>query len=138
MKMQTLLVGSHFRPPAKAALTSLPAGQELELRPEPENPYDPNAIAVWLDCKTVDRRYDSGLEEALIGSGHDWTEIRSQEMQLHLGYVAATGGKPLANTDYPGNSEVLKALEEGGVLGRAKLGFDPSGKPLVILQKGDL
>ena len=62
------LVGSHFRPPAKALLASLPAGFHLELRPEPLNPYDPNAIEVWLDTHHVDAGTESGerLEETSI------------------------------------------------------------------------
>ena len=65
------LVGSHFRPPAKALLASLPAGFHLELRPEPSNPYDQNAIAVWLDATHLPQQAKDELQLTLEGTGFE-------------------------------------------------------------------
>ena len=40
------IVGAHFRPQAKPLLAALFGDCPLELRLEPTNAYDPNAIAV--------------------------------------------------------------------------------------------
>ena len=81
------LVGSHFRPPAKALLASLPAGHPLELRPEPSNPYDPNAVAVWLDAHTLPQEAKEELVHTLEGSGFDLDDIHEQR-DFHVGYMA--------------------------------------------------
>jgi len=81
------LVGSHFRPPAKALLASLPAGHPLELRPEPQNPYDPNAIAVYLDAHTLPPEAIVELLTTLEGSGFDLDDIHEQR-DFHVGYMA--------------------------------------------------
>lgn len=81
------LVGSHFRPPAKALLASLPAGHPLELRPEPQNPYDPNAIAVYLDSHTLPQEAREELLNTLDGSGFDLDDVLEQR-DFHVGYMA--------------------------------------------------
>jgi hypothetical protein len=42
------IVGAKFRPPAQEVLTLLPAGAELLLRRQPDNPHDGNAVQVLL------------------------------------------------------------------------------------------
>ena len=42
-------------------------GQELALVPEPENPYDPNAIAVWNADRTFQAGYIPANEAVRIG-----------------------------------------------------------------------
>ena len=81
------LVGSHFRPPAKALLACLPAGFPLELRPEPSNPYDQNAVAVWLDTKLLTPASREELTTTLEGSGFDLSDIDEQR-DFHVGYMA--------------------------------------------------
>lgn len=81
------LVGSHFRPPAKVLLASLPAGHPLELRPEPSNPYDPNAIAVYLDAHTLPAEAKEELVNTLDGSGFDLDDLHEQR-DFHVGYMA--------------------------------------------------
>lgn len=45
--MRTHIAGVSYRPiECQAAFTELKDGDELELIPEPDNPYDPNAIKV--------------------------------------------------------------------------------------------
>jgi hypothetical protein len=45
----THLAGVKFREGARERLDTLPAGTELTLEPEPENPHDPNALKVMHD-----------------------------------------------------------------------------------------
>jgi len=125
------LVGSHFRPPAKALLASLPAGHPLELRPEPENPYDPNAIAVWLDTKTISPEARDELVNTLEGSGFDLSDIDDQR-DFHVGYMAREHAAQhqeaigllleslKIDSMISGNGPFVDGLE-------AKLSFTPSG-----------
>lgn len=81
------LVGSHFRPPAKALIQSLPTSHPLELRPEPSNPYDANAVAVWLDAKTIPEDSLEELRYTLPGMGQDIDSLLDQRW-WQLGYIA--------------------------------------------------
>lgn len=83
------LVGMHFRPPARAILNALGAGHPLYLKPEPENPYDPNAIAVWFDAETIRHSSDTQteLETTLPPMGGDLEELFDRRY-WHIGYMA--------------------------------------------------
>lgn len=81
------LVGAHFRPPAKAIIQSLPAAYPLELRPEPSNPYDANAVAVWFDASHLDANAKEELESTLPGNGSNLDDLLSQRF-WQLGYLA--------------------------------------------------
>ena len=73
------LVGSHFRPPAKALIAALPSNHPLELRPEPTNPYDANAVAVWLDASTIpDEILQDELAYTLPPMGQDVESLLEQ------------------------------------------------------------
>lgn len=48
MKSLLGLVGMKYRPPADQVVRSLQTGDQVTLIREPNNPYDPNAIAVML------------------------------------------------------------------------------------------
>ena len=81
------LVGAHFRPPAKALLAALPSGHPLLLIPEPTNPYDPNAIAVFLSSATANQDILAELSDTLPPMGCDVETFLSQPM-WHVGYMA--------------------------------------------------
>lgn len=51
--MPCKIVGSYYRPPASAIVSTIPVGTPLELRAEPNNHVDPNAIAVWIRTKDI-------------------------------------------------------------------------------------
>lgn len=126
--MTSLLVGSHFRPPAKIVLANLKGGTILRLEPEPENPYDEFALKVLVDGNFLISSPE--LEASLEASGHVLEDLLEQE--IFLGFVAATGGKPLReNPEWKGNRDFLEWGIEGKV---ASLGFDGSGKALVRLE----
>ena len=59
----------------------------LELRPEPYNPYDQNAIAVWLDAAHLPQQAKDELQLTLEGTGFDLDDIEAQG-EFHVGYVA--------------------------------------------------
>lgn len=96
------MVGMHYRPPAKAIVDNLRVGTPLHLRAEPDNPYDPNAIQIFI--KGIDIPEDYDLDQALNGYGTNLAETRAR-FEIHLGYVprglAATFNL-IKDKDYPG------------------------------------
>ena len=134
-----LLVGVHFHPPAKQLLDFIPGEAALLLEPEPENPYDPQAIKVLLPVKEIPEENFDAVKEILPSCGVDPEEFFEQE-NIVMGHVGASSGKPLlkARANWPelaqsltGNAEFLEAMKDPGH--SAKLGFAPTGDPLVIL-----
>lgn len=130
-----LLMGAHFRPPAKALIQALPSDHPLELRPEPSNPYDPNAVAVWLDAATIPQQ--TLLEElafTLPGQGQDVESLLAQRF-WQLGYLAkeraAVFQEPIGLAIESNNSA---AEDEDQIWSGfpAKLGFDGAGKATVL------
>lgn len=109
------IVGAHFRPPAKAILEVLPTGAELELRPEPSNPFDPNAIQVIVASSQIPPERYTDLELSASGYGFSLDDILDSDF-WHLGYLprglAAVIAPKLAGKTYP-----------------AKLCFLADGKP---------
>jgi hypothetical protein len=125
--LHSLLVGAHFRPPAKQILAHLPAGAELILQREPENPYDSGAIRVLVDVAlAVPESQLASLDEALTGTGADLQEIMAEPVQL--GFIIAPTNKKLGQ--WASNIAVGEFMDRGDC--RAKLGFTPEGKPTVV------
>lgn len=111
------IVGAHFRPPAKAIIAALPMGCPLTLVPEPSNPYDPNAIAVFVETgqiKSLSEEAKANLLGLAAGMGHDWESLISPEA-WHLGYI------PKINA-----ADIRMAEETPGTFG-----LDPAGKPTI-------
>lgn len=139
--LTSLLVGAHFRPPAKLVLAHLPAGASLVLDPEPSNPYDSNAVRVLVSPTALPESEWPALEAELPEFGSDLDSLLAHgtldsdeidEPMIWLGYIAATGGKPLANArpGLVGNSEVLAQLAACPTA-TAILRFGPGGEPEV-------
>lgn len=130
------LVGAHFRPPAKWVLEVLPAGASLRLQPEPGNPYDPNAIQVWVRPQAIPAEARAELEGILAGAGWSLEELLSLE-ELQLGYVGDSKGKVCLKEGWPGNAEV-HALQTPGEASwndlDATLGAMPTGHPAVRVE----
>jgi hypothetical protein len=134
-KLIGLLVGMHFNPPAKALLASLPAGAILRLEPEPENPYDANAVRVF--CRTSALVAGEALGLALAEMGREIGEVLA-ELEWPLGHLAASGGKPLAKagiTELVGTVEFLASRPAEGLEWLAKLRWSPGGLPLVVFER---
>lgn len=123
MTQHTLpLVGAHYRPPAKALLQVIPAGTELILRAEPDNPYDSNAVQVLLATANIPEDVEQDLEMHALGYGFDLAQIKNQE-EWHVGYVKATEAQwlqPHIKSDTPcqlgflmnGNYAVVVEVED--------------------------
>jgi len=108
------IVGAHYRPPAKAILSILPIGQELELIPEPYNEHDENAIAVWVDGNSITTNLElQEVEDRLHAYGFRVDQNVSESW--HLGYIPR---------------EVAKDIHLDGPL-RAKFCVGASGGPRV-------
>ena len=111
----SLLVGAHFRPPAKLLLGHLPSGARVTLEPEPDNPYDEHAVKVWISPDEIPATEHEALAAELPGFGMSLEELLATS-RVHLGYVAASDGKPLAigrerRAGLVGNREVAGAKE---------------------------
>ncbi len=63
--LTSLLVGDHFRPPAKLVLQHLPAGTQLQLELEDDNPYDAEAVRVYVSVLEIPQSQYSALESEL-------------------------------------------------------------------------
>ena len=89
------IVGAHFRPPAKAIVQVLPSGCPLQVIPEPDNPYDANALKVCVMTSDIPEDQHQALDELAAGYGSSWADIAVQE-QWHLGYIPRTDAVNLA------------------------------------------
>ena len=84
-QMRFLLVGTHFAPGAVAVIAKgLGQGAKVTLRAEPDNPYDAQAVKVWVERDAVAEGPE--LEEALAGFG---LSVASIAWPLALGHLGA-------------------------------------------------
>jgi hypothetical protein len=130
----SLLVGAHFRPPAKAVIESLPAGAELTLEPEPENQYDEYAIKVLVRAEAVPASQQDDLREKCLLMGADWDELLLATEPLHLGYLISATNKKLGA--WTPNTIISDVLSRGPDW-TARLGFSDKGEPMVIVSVED-
>ena len=87
--MKFLLVGTAFTPGAVALVAKgLPQGAEVELRAEPENPYDAYAVRALVARSEI--RPNDVLTEALAGFGLSLDSIAWPLQLGHLGAKAET------------------------------------------------
>lgn len=87
--MQTFtapVVGAHFHPPAKALLKYIPSNAALTLRREPENPYDENAVMVYVGMEIIPEELHGELEAETTNYGFSLEELLEQS-PWHLGYI---------------------------------------------------
>jgi hypothetical protein len=92
------IVGAFYRPPAKALLEVLPIGTQLMLMAEPDNAYDPNAIAVWLNTTDIPEASFAKLEELLPNYGTDVDTVKASEAH-HVGYIPKEMAKSLRDNE---------------------------------------
>lgn len=99
--MTTLPIkGSYYRPPAKALLDSLPVGTLLTLLAEPDNEFDPNAIAIFLASANVPVTSHPALRAALGPFGTSLEEVLDIEWH-HLGYIPKESAAELRAHGFP-------------------------------------
>ena len=108
------LVGNNFRLAGSLVLPVLPIDQPLILEPEPENPYDSNAVKVCVDM--------TGSEFSKADEGP----------VIHLGYLPKSRTK--TDTTGFGNTDALRIMQ-GGLNWNAFLTFNPNGDPLVRIEE---
>jgi hypothetical protein len=130
MSISIPLVGMHFRPPAKEVLSILPLGFPLEIRPEPTNQYDVNAVMVLVDMADLPVNLIPLLDN-ILSPMFDACELCSNG-PLQLGYLAATGMKTARGG--PGNTNALMLISVNGLETiQATLGSAPEGYPVVTI-----
>jgi hypothetical protein len=113
------IVGSFYRPGAQNILKFLPPGTDLYLIREPDNEYDPNAVAVYISPKDIPQTCYEKLKESLLGCGLTLDYIlKSSKWQL--GYL-------------PRNVSPQWIIDLGGKI-PAKFALLPSGKPVVTIE----
>ena len=104
------IVGQRFRPPASELLNMLPGGHAIELLPEPDNPYDPNAVKVMIPFSEF---ANAALDEIYADPQDGW---QNKELPFHVGYIP---------------KELAKMLVESGEFQtKGYLAFDMSGRPV--------
>lgn len=116
-KYHTLIVGAHFRPPAKQCLAHCASGTGLILEEENDNPYDAAAVRVMLDPQQIPDTEYATLEPELLGAGVTLEQLLSGG-PIHIGFVPAQEGKPLAKArlsqpDLLGNQQVREIMMSG-------------------------
>lgn len=135
-KLTCMLVGVHFHPPAKQLLPHLPAGVQLSLRAEPENPYDAEAVMVMLDPGQIPESEHAALDVELPNQGVTLEQLVSAG-ELCIGHIGATDGKPLAKARGAGEGHLVGTREVQEVLAgpagswSACMAFAPDGSPRV-------
>lgn len=107
------IVGNIFRMAGKLVLPMLHNGCPLVLEPEPENPYDPDAVKVCVDMHA-----SPNLEEML--------KDPDVPLIIHLGYIPRSGTK--TDTTGTGTRQVLHIISQPNW--SASLIFSPEGRPM--------
>lgn len=110
------IVGNKHRLAGSLVLPVLAVDQPLILEPEPENPYDAEAIKVLVDM--TGSKYSTADEGPVV----------------HLGYLPRSGTR--TDTTGFGNRDALRIMQ-GGPEWNAYLAFSPQGDPLVRIHVGD-
>lgn len=149
-RFETLIVGAHFRPPAKQLLACLAAGHPLRLEEQNDNEYDAAAVRIMLDL-TGPEGQPLLAESQLAMLAMELPNVGLTLEQLmsggpvQLAFVPAQEGKPLAKArltepELLGNQQVREIMGQGGEPDRqytTTLGFGLDGLPRVILQVED-
>ena len=90
-KHTTLLVGAHFRPPAKQVLAHLAAGTPLSLAEDNDNEYDPAAVRVYVNTEAIPEGEHPALEGELLEAGVTLEQLMSTG-PVFLGFIPAQDG----------------------------------------------
>lgn len=126
------LVGMRFRSPAEDVVNCLPAGAELRIELQPENPYDADAIAVYIDGLSETGKAAKAWE-MLAKFFSEQGEFEKRELltdPFMLGFVAnseKTGGKWASTV-----GSYLKMDGRTGIV--CKLGFNAQSLPQLQIE----
>jgi hypothetical protein len=122
------IVGMFFGPqrgsPSQALVNVLAVGTPLSLMAEPDNPADPNAVAVYVKSQDIPEAAYASLEESLPAFGFDVAAILAQE-QWHLGYIAKNFALQLRMNDIVVEGEPYAVAFGTNPKGEPRAMFDP-------------
>lgn len=135
-KYTSLIVGVHFRPPAKQVLAHCTAGVPIQLAEDNENAYDVAAVRVNFDPANIPASEYETLESELLEAGVTLEQLMSGG-PIQLGFVSAQDGKPLSKArlyepELLGNQQVRELMGNGQDPDRpyyCELGFGADGSP---------
>lgn len=138
-RYNTLIVGAHFRPPAKQVLAHIMSGTELSLLEDNENAYDAAAVRVMFDPGLIPELEYPSLESELLEAGVSLEQLMSGG-PIHLGFVPAQDGKPLAKARQTepailGNQQVREIMMGGDY--KCSLDFAADGSPKLLIVTGE-
>ena len=131
MSRLALLVGMQFARPGGALVATLPQHTEVELVPEPDNPYDPNAVLVTIPRNVFGPPESEVVAAILAGFGLTFADLSER---IVIGHVAATGGKPLERATATTGEDLIGTLDLSGAT-CGKLVFSSGG--WVFIEVGD-
>lgn len=101
------IVGSFYGPqrgsPSPALVNCLAIGTPLFLIAEPDNPADPNAIAVYVESENLTPQMQNYLEENLGAFGFTLEQILAQDA-WHLGYIPKQMAAKLTEQGFLGSA----------------------------------
>ena len=102
MKSIYSIVGMKFRPGMVEFVASLPIGEPLQLRREPDNKFDPNAVQVWARAAHVG--YIKGSQAAEVAQNMD----ANSASMLRANLAISNDGWPMAEVDEspPGRDDI--------------------------------
>lgn len=125
-----LIVGARFRPPAQDVLMALPAGADLILRRQPDNPYDENAVAVMVQLfSEIDGYYLDSISETVKGILDNHFTEEEKPTFLHLGFIPRERAAGLApRIDLQADPDTMIAPDVPG-----KLTFATNGAPMIVV-----
>lgn len=108
------IVGASFRPPAQEILAALSVGAQLELEAEPDNPHDPNAIAVWIWVEDIPSKTLASLDDGRLKKHNMIITDLTNRRAWHLGYIPAKIAAVLRqDRDFPENRSVSGSFAVG-------------------------
>lgn len=111
------IVGVSYRPPSQTILEHLALNTPLVMRREPDNRFDPNAIAIWIETSNIPPN-DLDLNSALSRRGFSIWELKAND-EFQLGYIPATIAAVIAG-DFPLSDTP------------ARFAISGTGKPIVV------
>lgn len=99
------IVGSKFYPPAIEILLFLPIKTPLLAIAEPTNPYDPNAIQVWIETKDI--------PQSTLNKIKNSSNLLSQSA-WQLGHIAADFARILRTEhNFPSGKDIPGTFDIG-------------------------
>ena len=129
------LRGMHFHPPATTVLGLLAAGTELRLEPQPDNPFDGNAIKVMLHKDRLkallseDEAASTSMNSAFYACGIEAESFWDLDYDEGEGWAGEYCWLGFVGKEHC--LSFLAAMTRPGAAPVALLGFTGDGKPTV-------